>query len=453
MDSRRFNVLFYTRYFLQKKYDTLISELNNSEVDIILETDSNFLRNNKFEFPLDIHKKIFNSVNSERELDIDYNEIINRCRLLRNIEKSIALKLINHYYQYFSFRLRYLKVDIVVTQAVDNYILHILNIVCDQLGVIFWGISGSFFKGYNLLSQQTTKENIAAVNFKYPNDIVADQVNYILNNNSIREYNRSSNYNMIIHSRDVLLNYIRRIIFFILRNFFWEGRISYHWYVTKFNFGRMYLAQYFSPKKIKIINNFSDLDNNKKSLLIPLNCTPEMTIDYWIKEKVINDYESFILTIVDALSKHFNVCIKEHPHALGTRNKFFYKKLVDKNVYLIDPNKTIKQACLSINNLFGLILGTGSAGIESFINGERVFSFSKSIYWNDKNVFYLDPNNVHCWSELILNIKDFQVGNDIIKFNFIENSMRSLIPIDVFSSKNTINNKIKVNEVLSKYFS
>jgi hypothetical protein len=84
--------------------------------------------------------------------------------------------------------------------------------------------------------------------------------------------------------------------------------------------------------------------SDMKKIFIPLQYSPEATVDYWCENDYLVNYEESIAKYIDKLSKDFIVLIKEHPAVVGHRSPKNYKKIINQK------NKNIVICPASVNS-------------------------------------------------------------------------------------------------------
>jgi hypothetical protein len=79
-------------------------------------------------------------------------EMIQRCRLLRNIERNFALKLIGAMWQTLEATIDRLKPDVLLSSMVDFYPVDILQRLIEKRGIPFFSLSGGILKDQTIVT-------------------------------------------------------------------------------------------------------------------------------------------------------------------------------------------------------------------------------------------------------------------------------------------------------------
>lgn len=145
---------------------------------------------------------------------------------------------------------------------------------------------------------------------------------------------------------------------------------------------------------LKVAAPFSrieDLNGHGRYALYPLHNQPEASVDVTAPE--FSDQLATIRNIARSLPREFYLLVKEHPLAIGSRGRDFYRKLQEiPNVILLGPREDSYQA-LGVSDLVVAIAST--LGYEAALLGKSVVVFSKIFYRHCPNVRYCsDPTQL-----------------------------------------------------------
>lgn len=372
------NVLVYVRPWNYHQFEDLANRTwNDAHVEFISEHRgqdssgfiSNFYKNYQETLSDDIRQ-----VEGLTEGQVD--DIIIRCRLLRALERPKALRLIKSALLSVESVFEKFSPDYVLSVTVDSYILHVLSIVCEQRKVEFIGIVPTFINGYFRI---TTTGEKAANRDVSKNEIIEvkkrlleDQYRPAWLASSSKSINRRAN-------KSWARNLIKPFWFFFY-SLIKRDPLNAHYLTT-----RIISKRYWSifPKKYSGITQLRQLESiciseKRQKVFLPLQMSPEATIDYWSADPSWVDYESKILRLIDCAPDHLVFLIKEHPNVLGFRSPGFYKILFSK------PNVLALAPSLPSNDILGLsdlvLVCTGSVGFEALLRNKAVLSDSYPFY-------------------------------------------------------------------------
>jgi len=333
--------------------------------------------------------------NPKNKIENEDEEIINRCRVLRLLNKDEAKKKVS------LMRLSILKVlesqsaDLVISELVDQYFHDILVREAKKLNIDVFSPIQTFVNGdsrltlygENQIVRIPDEEEVCAVSKQL------DKQNY--EPNYVKDL-KVSNYGE--HLKRVFKNMLR-FIFFNFKLLNPRDKYDYHYLAS--SKGILRYSSIFKIIDFKANSNWESKlsDSSKLKIYVPLVCFPEATIDYWCANIEVIDIENVFLKTLLKLSKKFTVVIKEHPSAIGFRNPNFIKKI---NSILCDdilcvPSKTSSN--LIVTKVNGVFVWAGSAGFEAAYRGKPVLTMGHP-YYSTGRFFY----NVN----LHTNLDDFE---------------------------------------------
>lgn len=108
----------------------------------------------------------------------------------------------------------------------------------------------------------------------------------------------------------------------------------------------------------------------EKRIFLPLQLFPEASIDYWVHDLGLVDYETMLIETVQHLSATgFQVIIKDHPLQFGFRQTQLIRQLIEIDhvvllPYAVSGNRIIEM----VDTTFNL---TGTLGLQSAMLGKR----------------------------------------------------------------------------------
>jgi len=355
------------------------------------------------------------------------DEIIRRDRLLRNINKDIALKMILNCYKQLNEIILKERPKYALVSSVDNYTTDLFIKVCEQHNVIILPFCGFFINGRFRFTSYG--EPI------YVND----------KNNSLDLYEYFKNKNKPIQNK-IIKNIIlgRRIKSFIYHKMYYfvsryfENIEDYkngnffslvHFYeytaTPKFFIKDLYIRNYFKPDII-------DIKVTKPIIYIALHYIPEATIDYWGNVDFI-DHDDIILGIIRNYCDDYQFIIKEHPVMFGKRDLNFYDQIKKtKDVILLNPYfdnyKIIKKSDV-------ILTWAGSVGVESVYYDKKCINIIKPYYYLDDFTIYPKDKKqlLYNFNELIGKLK---IPNDTIKIR-MSKLINSISCERVFDNRDT----------------
>lgn len=345
---------------------------------------------------------------------LDYDDMITRCRYLRNIEETYAVSLIDKIIIACERMLLDNKIDIIYSIPIDSYILHCLYIVAESNKIKFFSFVGTLFKDRiritnfgELVKQKAVKDDKEVI------QTFIDEVK----RSSIRPdwlIGVSNTFNKTVITR-FILDFIKPVAFFIYR-------IRYRDY-TSFSFPKYKLL------KVRMFSTFPRLMAAKriekksvdpellgKFIFIPLQFYPEITSDYWIRNLELCNHHKVVLKIIDSLPSEQTFVVKEHPAAAGRRDENFLLELHKRSNVTFAPlkypmNSLIKKADLVIGN-------ASTTTINALILQKPVIFFAKPYFPIPKPSYFKSLETDHIKSTVELYRTN--VLNDNLVFKIVE---------------------------------
>lgn len=335
---------------------------------------------------------------SEKEIE----DVISRCRLLRNLHRSDALRMLHAMahtlHEYFEAN----KPDLVLSHLVDEYITHLVSILAARRGIRYIAYVYSYFSGYvqvlegrdgsPLKFRTPSAEESAAICAKYSVGDFRQDYAQRPKGTRFRQFKGILRYNL-------------KLAYFRLMRLIENDPLNMHYLITP------YVAEHRRMSDLPDSDVFaadwrtrlvSARGNGQTTLFMPLAFFPEAAIDYWVNDTSIIDYEAKTIEIVGILAQSYCVVIKEHPHMVGSRNPAFYDRLKGiANVLMVPPDEHGTSLIVLTD---ATIVGAGSAGVEAGLRNKPVFTYCDTSYWfEESGSVFLPLSRTSEWPEMIAN--------------------------------------------------
>lgn len=302
-------------------------------------------------------------------------DIILRCRLLRSINPGTARSLLLAAEQAISEVLDKTQPEAMLSLTIDSYIMDIFAVLCKQRGIRFIGIVPSFVKEHF---------RITARGEYVPSRTVSEaEINAALATLTVSDYRPDflvqSEREMRRQMWRLWLRNLPKPLWFALRRMMSGQRLNYHYWASQ-----IVAQRYWTPWP-QSLNGLSGSalarfrrDGGAPLIYLPLQMSPEATIDYWSHDARWIDYEEFVLELIRRHAGTRRFVVKEHPNLLGFRSRGFYKRLVAESNCIIASPKVASNDLVELCD--GIVVCTGTAGFEAALRGKPVFSDSKPYY-------------------------------------------------------------------------
>lgn len=299
--------------------------------------------------------------------------LIKRCRGLRAIPYISAVKLINRAFLFFDhFYLSNPQLSLIVTGAIDNYVMDLMVLVGESYGIKFIGVTDSFMSPeYKLITVRGELSDF--------NPVSTEEINKFTNKvvKSIDACATPKIKSIIFKGVYNYFSYLYRFFIRYLFKYKVLGRLEYEYRFAPYLHGFKSIRQILGLKYL--ISDISFFGESRKpKAYIPLHWYPEATTDYWINSIYHIDYQASVLSTIKRLQNlGYEVFAKEHPHFLLNREESFYKIVKETGCHLISPFVCTKK----VFDLVDLVtVWNGSTGIEALIYGKETRKVVNSYY-------------------------------------------------------------------------
>ena len=303
-------------------------------------------------------------------------DIILRCRLLRSIPLHQARRLLLAAEQAIEEVLDHHKPRAMLSITVDSYILHIFYLACQRRNITFYGLVPSFINGYfriTAMGERVVARDVPPQEI----DAVTEQ---LLSTGYKPDFLPKSPRALRTKARKLWRRNLVKPAYFEARRRLSGDPLNYHYWGAAV-VSRQHWSLHMQDYPGTSLESRTDLPSHlaaRPLIFLPLQMSPEATIDYWSTDIRWIDYEARVLALLQSHANSHTFLIKEHPNVLGQRSMGFYKKLVrHDNVVLISPSassNSILEMC------DGVLICTGTVGFEAALRGVRVYSDSQPFH-------------------------------------------------------------------------
>jgi hypothetical protein len=330
----------------------------------------------------------------------DEDNVIARCRYLRHLPREQSQSMVRAMASVIAEEFERVNPQTVLAIMVDDYVTHLFSETARRRGIPFIGYCYSYFPGR---SQATLYEGGVAHRLRRPDDEeVARTLAQISERTFRQNYLQKDVYTRLRHIKAMLRYQVKRVVFKLMG---WRDRDPLHVhygclpYVVERRRWRDFPADTdFHPDWRERLE--AGAAQAKPVVYMPLGYFPESTIDYWIRDKRILDYETVMLRVVGLLGKEFRVVVKEHLHMLGARNPEFYRRLRDTPGVVSVPPSEYSNDVLGLSDV--VLMGAGSIGVEAYIRGKPIVAYSNESYWfAASGARYIDLAAIDTWPGII----------------------------------------------------
>lgn len=287
-----------------------------------------------------------------------------RCRLLRTLPVATARRMLAAMVTVVDQILDELSPDLVVSSTVDCYVIDVLRFCSEKRRIPFFGLVQSMVNGY---ARVTARGELNP--FRIPSVSECEQ---ILSDLQRPEYRPTYLPEKVGTINWVAKRWFRETVktaYLPLRRLASKDPFNLHCLASAAQ-ARQHAnpTTLFAPRFLD--RNWSnkrppETNEGRYSLYLPLQFTPECSVDYWANNRDLLHYEEGILRLLDEVNGNAQVFLKEHPAMFGWRNAQFYKSVLERPGAVLVPPSVKSLDMMEMTD--ATIVWTGSAGIEAVL--------------------------------------------------------------------------------------
>lgn len=362
------------------------------------------------------------------------DEIIRRCRVLRNQKKTTALAMIGAMWLTLDELLTQRKPRLIMSFIIDRYVLDVLDRVAQSHGIRFIGMTASIVPDQVMFMD---RGKLIAVR-KPDTDEVTQARQQIVNDTFTPSYvNISKKYNRRLYWRTFLLYKLRGVSYQFTRRIK-RDKLNLH-YLDALNHldHKPRLGDY------RVLDAFhQDWETRlaatprDKRVFIGLQLLPEASLDYWLDDLSLLNNEELILDICQVLSNAgFTLFVKDHPLQFGFRKRDLIQRLQKIPAVVLVPYSVPATQLLMECDITATC--TGTIGFQSAVAG--ACSIVSGAYYSDESHFIQFRNRADI-AALPEKITEFQknkttgISDESID-SLLTNILAASAPGDLFSFK------------------
>ncbi len=315
----------------------------------------------------------------------EQEDFIARCRLLRALDKSEAIRHLTAMGGAVKELLSKEQPDIVLSLMVDSYLIDLLRYYCDNFDIKFIGLVPTFVNGYFRVTARGEVTlnpgndlcDTDAVKQKLLDPLYAPAFNAISLAKPLRSMLRRWAAN------------IARVPYFYMKRHLLRDPYNYHYWAAQVV--SRDLLDYYPPPDPGSNTWLERLQAGSKPVLyIPLQMVPEATVDYWCDEIEVINYYALLEHFIAKHHSAFQIVIKEHPSVMGSRPFGFYRRLAtDKRVTVV-PTYAPSNKVLAVAD--AVLVWTGSVGFEAALRGKSVICLGEPYYRSGPRFLKISPS-------------------------------------------------------------
>jgi len=388
----------------------------------------------RYEFGHSLATKFYSTLNDKNSSKYAANffthleicEIIVRCRLLRSIDNTLAVKMIGAMAVSIDEILARVKPDVFLTTRIDSYVLDVFQRLLLMRKIPYVGLwRAALFKDMCFITARGEQNLIRHV----PKDELKKSMTAVRSDGfeatSIRGGKQKG-----------LRSFIKKRAYYTCRDYFLNLQRHFHRdplgyrYMTSGLFVPEYRVSFADWKAINYgqlqwRTLITDFPINKR-VFVALQVNPESTIDYYVNNTEMIDCEKVLIKLITSLtSAGYIVCIKDHPNMFAMRPVRFFNSIASSGRVVIVPYDISSHEL--IENCGVTFTWTGTVGIQSMLKGRKTIVTNPSYFDHRAHIQVDSFSDIEKLDEKI-SAFDVDSITDAVSYEVIERSLQACFP-------------------------
>lgn len=373
--------------------------------------------------------------------ELGCNDIIRRCRVLRNQKKTRALAMIGSMWLVFDDIIRRERPKLVMSFIVDRYVMDVLDRVLETYNIHFLGMTASILSNYVMFLNKGGR----LISLRQPEASEVEKAREELLSDSF-----TPSY-VIKKNKFTLVKFWRIFLYFKLRGLFF----NFIRYIKRDKLNLHYLDALNSLDHKPTFLDFETLnylDDNwgqvlintakDKRIFLAMQLLPEASLDYWLRDISLLDNEKVMLQISEVLNAAgYTVFVKDHPLQFGFRKRAVIQRLAKMPKVILVPyeipaNYLIKECPITVTLTGTIGFQSVVAGSCSIVSGAYYSDQEHFIHFNNFKEIELLPEKIKIYQET----KQAGINDEGINA-LLKKILSASIPGDLFSFRSFDQNK------------
>lgn len=363
-------VLFYTRHNATEWFRSVASKLTVASETLIM---SELRREGDVSLAGDFYRFYRDPGVSERARrrygDEGCAEMIARCRLLRNLQPALAMRMIGAASEACAALVDRFKPDAFVAFRIDSYVLDVMDRVLQERGIPYVGLWRAalipdmiFFttRGEYIPVREPGEEEIAAAVAR----ITAPEF-------KATSLKRSARYDFTTFLTNYAYN-VARDLFLHGQRFLDRDPLGSRYLTTRIvvpeyrhGLGAWGLMKYMREDWKAVF----DETPPERRIFIGLQVNPEATIDYYVRNLELARYQETLFAILDSLERGgYRVFLKDHPNMFGRRSIEFIRAIAARPSVVLVPYDVSSNGLVAESH--ATFTWTGTVGLQASMAGK-----------------------------------------------------------------------------------
>jgi hypothetical protein len=334
-------------------------------------------------------------------------DIILRCRVLRSLDRDLAMRMIGGMAQAIEVAFDDLNPDLVLTFTIDRYVMDVMDRVARTRGIDFLEMTTSILPDQVMLMRRGRPANL-----REPSEREVDAAVAVLcEANFTPSYVRGVRKFSVLKFWQVFGYYALRGAFFNVWRFLERDRYNCHYLDA--------LKRLKHKVRLADVAVLGLLDRNwekrleqvsrEKRVFLGLQLFPEASMDYWLESKDMLAHDDVVVRYCKVLGQAgYHIFVKDHPLQFGFRQRELFKRLARLPYVTLMPYDV--SAGLLLEKCAISVTFTGTIGFQAALAG--LCSVATYPYYATDDEF-LHIRNTCEIADLVDRLGQWRSGRDI----------------------------------------
>jgi hypothetical protein len=336
-------------------------------------------------------------------------EVILRCRLLRNLNYKFALKMIGASWLALEELLLRESPDLIISKAIDYFLTDLLQRAGNSQQIRSLQLCGSSITSRFMLMSNNEFETLCTPTLQDIQEVIKT----VVNPNFLPFVSTNQKYG-VWKFLNIKTKFSVRQIYLDALRILERQAINPEYLMTPrskddYSFG---INDYLGSAKLpdSMWEKKLNMVPFKHRVFVGLQVNPECSIDYWVKDLELMQHKKTLEKVVDCLSKAgFSIFIKDHPNMFGRRRYSYFENLKKFKTVVFIPYNINSQYL--IKNCKATFTWTGTIGLQAAIYG-RCPIVTRSMYYSTHKGF-ITINSINDINDLPKSIEEFELPSDL----------------------------------------
>jgi hypothetical protein len=335
-------------------------------------------------------------------------DIILRCRVLRSLDRALALRLIGSMTQAIECAFDDLDPDLVLTFTMDRYVMDVMARTAIAHGIDLLEMSTSIIPGEVILMRRGSP-----VELREPSDHdVEAAIELVCESEFAPTYVRDAKKFSAWRFWRVFAHFVARGAYFNVLRYLRRDRLNLFYLDALKRLNHKVRPGDVAVLRLLDRNWRARLDETsyERRVFLGLQLFPEASLDYWLRSRDMLAHDNVVVRYCEVLGEAgYRVFVKDHPLQFGFRQRELFERLsklplVTLVPYDVSANLMIEKCAISVTF-------TGTIGFQAALAG--LCSVVTEPYYSTKEHF-LQIRNFDEIGNLIDLLKPWRQPDDLI---------------------------------------